>query len=103
MHPFYPVAQKACARFGIPAGDAHPAQFAGHNATANHITNGQGNAGGDEQPKPGGIGAQIKAEHVFEVSQAVVAAKAHLIAEEGQHQRKGQRLRDDRQVYTGHP
>ncbi|MES3012320.1 MAG: XylR N-terminal domain-containing protein, partial [Pseudomonadota bacterium] len=41
---------------------------------------------------------QVEAEQVLEVGQAVVAAEAHLVAEEGEQQRISQCLRDDRQV-----
>ena len=36
--------------------------------------------------------------NIFEIGQPVIAAKAHVIAEEGEQQRIGHRLGDDRQV-----
>ena len=39
---------------------------------------------------------QVEAQNVLEVSQAVVATKAHVVAEERQHQREGHGLGDDR-------
>ena len=41
------------------------------------------------------------AEDVLEVGQAVIAAEPHVVAEEGQQQRVGQRLGDDRQIDAG--
>ena len=58
-------------------------------------------AGEHEQPGARRVGRQREAEHVAEVGQAVVAAEAHLVAEEGEHQRVGQRLGDDREVDAG--
>ena len=54
-----------------------------------------------EEPGARGVGREAEAEHVAEVGQAVVAAEAHLVAEEGEHQRVGQRLGDDREVDAG--
>ena len=45
---------------------------------------------------------QVEAEDFLEVGKAVVAAEAHVVAEERQHQRVGQGLRDDRKVHSGH-
>ncbi len=45
---------------------------------------------------------QVEAEHVLEIGHAVVPAETHLVAEERQQQRVGQRLRDDREVHAGH-
>jgi hypothetical protein len=44
----------------------------------------------------------VEAEDVLEIGQPVVAAKAHVVAEEGEHQRKRQRLRDDREIDARH-
>ena len=43
----------------------------------------------------------LKPENVLEVGQAVVAAEAEIVAEEAEHQREGQRLRDDREIDAG--
>ncbi len=43
----------------------------------------------------------VEAEDVLEVGQPVVAAEAEIVAEEAEHQRKGQRLRDDREIDAG--
>ncbi len=45
----------------------------------------------------------VKPEDILEVSQAVVAAKPHVVAEEGEQQRVGQGLGDDRQIDPGDP
>ena len=46
---------------------------------------------------------QIETQNVFEIGKSVVAAKAHVIAEERQHQGIGERLRDDRKIHAGDP
>ena len=43
----------------------------------------------------------VEAENVLEIGEAVVAAEAHVVAEEGEQQRIGQRLGDDRQIDAG--
>ena len=48
-------------------------------------------------------GLDRKAQDVLEVGEAVIAAKAHVIAEEGQHQREGHGLRDDGEIDAGDP
>ncbi len=45
---------------------------------------------------------QIETQNVFEIREAVVAAEAHVVAEEREHQRIGQRLRDDRKIHARH-
>ena len=45
----------------------------------------------------------VEAEDVLEVGEAVVAAEAEIVAEEGEHQGEGHRLGDDRQVDAGDP
>lgn len=103
LHALHPVTQEAGAGFGVAASHTHPAELAGDNSPADHVADGQSDAGGQEQTEAGGVGAQVKAEQVFKIGQAVVAAKAHLVAEERQHQRKGKRLGDDGEVHPGHP
>jgi hypothetical protein len=56
---------------------------------------------GGEQRRARRLRLYRKAENVLEVGQAVIAAEAHLVAEEGKQQRIGQRLGDDRQVDAG--
>jgi hypothetical protein len=46
-------------------------------------------------------GLKGEAQDVLEVGQAVVAAESHIVAEEGEHQREGHGLGDDRQVNAG--
>ena len=41
---------------------------------------------------------QVEAQEVLEVGQPVVAAEAHVVPEERQHQREGHRLGDDREI-----
>ena len=47
------------------------------------------------------VGLHVEAENVLEIGQAVIAAEAHVVAEEGEQQRIGQRLGDDRQIDAG--
>ena len=56
---------------------------------------------GDEQARARAVGLQVEAEDVLEVGQPVVAAEAHVVAEEGQHQGEGHRLGDDREIDAG--
>ena len=58
---------------------------------------------GHEQPDARAGGMQVEAQDILEVREAVVAAEPHVVAEERQHQRVGQRLRDDRQIHAGDP
>ncbi len=44
------------------------------------------------------IRLDVEAEDFLVVGEAVIAAKAHVVAEEGQKQRIGHRLGDDRQI-----
>jgi hypothetical protein len=76
-------------------------QFRGDDEAAQQIAAGQRQRRGDEEHRAGAIGLEAEAEHVLEVGQAVVAAKTHVVAEEGQHQRIGQRLGDDGEVDAG--
>jgi len=48
------------------------------------------------------VALQIDAEELLEISEPVVATKAHVVPEERQHQRVAERLRDDREVDAGH-
>ena len=55
----------------------------------------------DEQRRPRARRLHVEAEDVLEVGEAVVAAEAEIVAEEAEHQRKGQRLGDDREIDAG--
>ena len=70
-------------------------------ARRDEVGQGQRDRGGEEQRAAGGVRLDIEAEDVLEIGQAVVSAEAHVVAEEGEHQRVGHRLRDDRQVDAG--
>ena len=45
---------------------------------------------------------QVEAQDVLEVGEAVVAAEAHVVAKEGEHQRVAERLRHDREIHARH-
>ena len=47
------------------------------------------------------VGLHVEAENILEIGQAVVAAETHVVAEEGEQQRIGHRLGDDRQIDAG--
>ena len=47
------------------------------------------------------VGLHGEAQDVLEVGQAVVAAEAHVVAEEGEQQSEGHRLGDDREIDAG--
>ncbi len=97
------VAEKPRAGFRVTDGNQHLAELRGHDGAADQERNGQRNARQDEQYGARALRLDVEAENVLEVGQAVVAAKAKIIAEERQQQRVGHRLRDDRQINAGHP
>ena len=47
------------------------------------------------------VGLHREAQYVLEVGHAVVAAQAHVVAEERQQQGEGHRLGDDREINAG--
>ena len=47
------------------------------------------------------VGLHGEAQDVLEVGHAVVAAQAHVVAEEGEQQGEGHRLGDDREIDAG--
>ena len=57
--------------------------------------------GDREQSRAGRFCLHVEAENVLEIGQAVVAAKAEIVAKKSEHQRVGQRLGDDRQIDAG--
>ena len=61
----------------------------------------QRDGAGREQRRARRVGLHVEAENVLEIGQAVVAAEAHVVAEEGEQQRVGHRLGDDRQIDAG--
>ena len=61
----------------------------------------QGDGRGGEQAGAGAAGLDVEAQDVLEVGQAVIAAEAHVVAEEGEQQGEGQRLGDDREIDAG--
>ena len=58
-------------------------------------------AGDREQRRARPLRLHVEAENVLEVGQPVVAAEAEIVAEEAEHERKGQRLGDDREIDAG--
>ena len=55
------------------------------------------------EAEPGRGRLQVEAQQVLEVGEPVVAAEAHVVAEEREHQREGHRLGDDREIDAGDP
>ncbi len=65
------------------------------------VGEGEQHGGDDEESDARRVGLQVEAEQLLEVGEAVVAAEAHLVAEEREQERVGERLRDDREVHAG--
>ncbi len=61
----------------------------------------QRDGGCREERRAGRVGLDVVAEDILEVGQPVIAAEAHVVAEEGEQQRIGERLRDDGEIDAG--
>ena len=70
-------------------------------APAHPVACGQRCGARDEQDRARGVALQVEARDALEIGEPVVAAESHVVAEEREHQRVGERLRDDRQVDAG--
>ena len=66
-----------------------------------HIGERQREHGDGKQRRARRVGLHVDAQNVLEVGQAVVAAEAEIVAEEGELQGVGHRLRDDREIDAG--
>src|SRR5215475_7944854 len=95
------VAEKAGTRFGIADRDQYFAEFRRNDRMAHCERRSEERAGDAKQRVAGTGGLDVEAEYVLEVGEAVIAAKAKIVAEEAEHQREGERLGDDRQIDAG--
>ena len=92
------VAAEHHAAFGVADRGEHPAELRGHDEARQQERAEQRDAGGHEErharPRRGdGI-----AQDALEIGESIVAAEARVVAEEQQHERVGERLRDDREI-----
>ena len=97
---FDAVAEEARARFRIADRDQHLAELGRDDGAADQEAGDQRQAAQREQRSTRALGLHVEAQDVLEVGQAVVAAEAEIVAEEGEQQRIGHRLRDDRQIHA---
>ena len=68
---------------------------------AGDIAGRQRHGGDDNQHRAHRVALQVEAQQLLEVGEAVVAAKAHVVAEEREHQGVAEGLGDDRQIDAG--
>ena len=97
------VADEARAVFGVTDGHGDAAEARSDQCAAGQVTESECQPRRDEQTDTGAVRLQAETEDVLEISQAVVAPEAHLVAEEGEHQGIGQCLGDDREIHPGDP
>ena len=98
---FDTIAEKARARLGVADRDQHLAEPRGDDGTADHKAEDHREARDREQGGARGLGLDVEADYVLEIGKSVIAAEAEIVAEKAEHQRVGQRLRDDRQIDPG--
>ena len=92
------VAGKHGARFGVADRRQHPTELGRDDVAAGEQRQQQKQAGRGHQRDLGtGLG-QRKAEDALEIGETVVAAETGVVAEKQQHEGKGQRLGDDREI-----
>ena len=92
------VAEEHHAALRVTHGAEHAAGFAGHDRAAQEVAAEERDHGSHvEGPLGRGEGERVAVE-LLEVSEAVVPAEAGVVAEEQEHQRVGEGLRDDREV-----
>ena len=98
---FDAIAEEARAGLGVADRDQHLAELRRDDDAADDEAEQQRERGNREQRRARALRLDVEAEDVLEVGEAVVAAEAEIVAEEGEHQREGQRLGDDRQIDAG--
>ncbi len=96
------IAEEPRAALGIADGDQHLSVCGTDNHPSQDEGSHQSKAGQHEQCHARALRLHVEAEDILEIRQAVIAAKAHIVAEEGEEQGIGQRLRDDREIDTRH-
>ena len=90
-----PIAQEPCAAFGIANGNHNLATGGGDDRTAGEKACPQGGNRECKKCCARLLRLNLKAKDILEVGQSVIAAEPHIVAEEGEQQRIGHRLRDD--------
>ena len=93
-----PVAEEARAAFRVADRDQHLAELRRDDEAGEQIAARESERRQHKQRGARGGGLQRKSEDVLEIGQAVIAAKAHVVAKKRQHQRIGHGLRDDRKI-----
>ena len=99
-----PVAEEARPALGVADGANHAAGARRRRSRGTPDSSPRGRDGRRRRSSTTRVPSvvQVEAEEVLEVGEAVVAAEAHVVAEERQHQRVAERLRDDREVDARH-
>ena len=97
------IAEEAHAALGVADRHQDPAELGCDDEAAQRDSARPSAIADDDDRAPSRVGRrlQVEAEHVLEIGQAVIAAEAHVVAEEGEQQRIGQRLGDDREIDAG--
>ena len=99
-----PIAEEARARFGVAHGDQHLAELRRDDGAAEQQAERQRDAPrATNSAARVACGLHVEAQDVLEIGEAVIAAEAQVVAEEGEQQRKGHRLGDDREIDAGDP
>ncbi|EGE57973.1 hypothetical protein RHECNPAF_3500022 [Rhizobium etli CNPAF512] len=92
------VAKEARAAFGITHADQHFAEFRAHDRRGDCQRQRQEDRGRGKEAGARAVRLNVEAEDILEVGHAVIAAEPHVVTEEGQQQRIGHRLGDNREV-----
>ncbi len=93
-----PVAEEARPAFRVADCHEHLAVLGTHDRRRQDQAERQHQRRGSEQGGARAVSLDVEAEDVLEVGEAVVAAEAHVVAEERKQQRVGHRLSDDREI-----
>ncbi len=92
------VAGKHRARLGVANRREHPAKLGSDDVAAQQQGQDQNQPGNRKQRHASAGMSQGKSHDPFEVGKAVIAAKSRVVTKKQQHERKGQRLGDDREI-----
>ncbi len=90
--------RKRVAALGVADRDHHLAELGIDDHRADEHREREEQGAQREQRGAGRRRLDVEAEDVLEVGEAVIAAEAEIVAEEGEQQGEGHRLGDDRQV-----
>ena len=103
LEGFDPIAEEPRPALGIADRRHHRSEPRPRDEEANDETSRQREAGCREERRARAAGLQVEAENVLEIGQTVIAAEAHVVAKEREHEREGQRLGDDREIDAADP